>query len=1161
MGLPRYWVNTAALSLVVEDTDFAYSGLGPPIAMTRTYNSNDTRQYGRFGTLGLRSGMFGRGWSFAYNSWVTTINPYKGNQAFVYTGAGNFTGFMMPNQFCTGTPGEPDLYATPYYPAGNRDKLTLSCNGAGNPSTLIYEQKKDFTRYEYARAPCGLNFPTCDWALSSVTDKNGNKVEISRNTDGTINAITDAAGRVTSFAYNAASGMDKRCTSITYPNGLSSYYYYDAAGNLVRTKDLMENETLYTYNTSGYMTGMSVGGKNTSFAYDASVAPARISTVTNAMGKTQSYLKQYFNAQGNAVTDMAGNVSYFAADDEGLMTRTTDPLGYIAQKSYTNGLLTSYIDSMGESWARGYDARGNLTSSTNPAAGTTQYAYADNDDMISMTDPSNKNWQYEHDANHNLTRIIRPSGNSTRFTYTNGLLSSITDAGNNTRSFAYDSYGNIISSTDPLGRTTTMTYDAFGLNMLSETDPLGNTKSFSYDNNRRLTGITNADGSHRTLVYDCCSLTGITDENSNTTMIERNPLLKPLSVTDALGNATRYSYDLSNTLVGTSTPDGAATLVTPDKLYRPSTVTDPLGFSRTLTYNGNWLLTSLADERGKVTTVEYMNLKPIKNIDPLGNTLMFFYSAGRPSIWINARQDDGMYFNYTPDGQLMSLVATNGNIPVASFNYDSRGNLQQFQDASGTTVYAYDALNRVAGVTYPDSKTAGAAYNSVGLFSSVTYPGGVVAAYTYDNRNRVSSVSWGGNAITFSYDPAGNLLQETRSNGTGTGYAYDKRNLVTSIVHQKGVTPFAQMSYIRNAAGHVVQENNTLLALPAANTSAVAAYNDVNQISTWGADSYAYDADGNLTGISVGRAVNAVYDRQNRLTSLTRGGITTAYTYDGLGRRTKAVTGAQTVNYYHDAAGRLLFQSDGVGQVTAYYIYAGGRLVATGTPAGGYFFYHYDKTGNTIAVTNGSGDPAATYTYTPFGEITAKTGTFISPFTYVGAYGVMDEGSGFYFMKNRYYDAVTGKFIQKDPIGFKGGTNLYTYTGNNPIDYIDPKGLRGVGSGYTITYDGQVKPVLRDISGTSKFEDSVYELCFEKGTRKAADWIMKNNYFSRFSGFFTSGNRENTGYAEATEDRWLEQEFLEDPFGGVVTAVERTFDAADMDILDFEGADADMFYS
>jgi hypothetical protein len=52
----------------------------------------------------------------------------------------------------------------------------------------------------------------------------------------------------------------------------------------------------------------------------------------------------------------------------------------------------------------------------------------------------------------------------------------------------------------------------------------------------------------------------------------------------------------------------------------------------------------------------------------------------------------------------------------------------------------------------------------------------------------------------------------------------------------------------------------------------------------------------------------------------------------------------------------------------------------------------------------------------------------------------VDE-TGYVYMRSRYYDSGTGRFISEDPSGLAGGINLYIYAGNNPINYRDPTGL------------------------------------------------------------------------------------------------------------------------
>ncbi|OGS20460.1 MAG: hypothetical protein A2252_10525 [Elusimicrobia bacterium RIFOXYA2_FULL_39_19] len=109
------------------------------------------------------------------------------------------------------------------------------------------------------------------------------------------------------------------------------------------------------------------------------------------------------------------------------------------------------------------------------------------------------------------------------------------------------------------------------------------------------------------------------------------------------------------------------------------------------------------------------------------------------------------------------------------------------------------------------------------------------------------------------------------------------------------------------------------------------------------------------------------------------------------------------------------------------------------------FYYHYDSLGSMSAVTNSSGTVTNTYRYDPFGNLMNSTGKN-GRYSFVGAFGVENDGmSGLFHMGARYYDPTIGRFIQRDSVhGFVDDPltlNRYTYCSNNPINYIDPKGL------------------------------------------------------------------------------------------------------------------------
>jgi len=233
-------------------------------------------------------------------------------------------------------------------------------------------------------------------------------------------------------------------------------------------------------------------------------------------------------------------------------------------------------------------------------------------------------------------------------------------------------------------------------------------------------------------------------------------------------------------------------------------------------------------------------------------------------------------------------------------------------------------------------------------------------------------------------------------------------------------------------------------------------YNSGNQMTQGRKLTYGYDNNGNQTTKTVPAATDKswtqTWDFENRLVTMEKvkgtEKKTVTFTYDPQGRRigkqmtttVDGVTRTSTYAYVYDNDNIILETlTDDSGTTTTWYTHGAGTDEHLALERGGsFYYYHADGLGSVTTITDQQGSVVQSYEYDSFGMVKASTG-FRNSYTYTGR--EWDKETGLYYYRARYYDPMEGRFLSKDPIGFKGGINLYNYVQNNPINAIDPWGL------------------------------------------------------------------------------------------------------------------------
>jgi RHS repeat-associated protein len=616
------------------------------------------------------------------------------------------------------------------------------------------------------------------------------------------------------------------------------------------------------------------------------------------------------------------------------------------------------------------------------------------------------------------------------------MVAAAQDTQDPTSSYQYDANGNLIQTSDPRARVTNFNYDPLGRLRQQIQPPAAAgaarpTVDYVYDGLDQINSVT--DPRHVVTAYTVDGLGSRNVQSSRDTGVTSYTYYANGDVktrTDARGTVLTYYYDALNRLVRIADNAGVSDVFeydggassTPSAIGHLTKMTDESG-STTFSYDdvGRLLTKSqnvIASGYNHTFEVSYAygesgsaNGKVVSVTYPSGNRLNYSYDvAGRMSnIVLNPVNANGIGTNTAINIQLL------GAITYAPF-----GDVTGWQWGSGPTGYArtYDLAGRVVSYNLGNPATTGVqrtvSYDAAGRITVFTHVGASTApvpksldqSFSYDDLNRLTGFLSSSTRGTYQYDLNGNRI------GGSFGTA-------------------AYVNTVDTSSNRLV---STTGPLPAKTNS--------------------YDANGNLLNDGT---TKYVYNTRNRMVNVIVGNLNVTQVFNGFGQRVQRSNGGGM--FVYDEQGQLIGEYDTVtGNVTREIVYLGDLPVAvlnqtvTGTETTkntvtNIFNIYPDHLGTPRMITRAA-DGKIVWRWDnsdPFGLIPpdqnpSGVGLFTFNLRMPGQY--YDRDANLFYNYFRDYDPQTGRYVQSDPIGLKGGVNTYSYVGSDPIGYADPLGLK-----------------------------------------------------------------------------------------------------------------------
>ena len=174
--------------------------------------------------------------------------------------------------------------------------------------------------------------------------------------------------------------------------------------------------------------------------------------------------------------------------------------------------------------------------------------------------------------------------------------------------------------------------------------------------------------------------------------------------------------------------------------------------------------------------------------------------------------------------------------------------------------------------------------------------------------------------------------------------------------------------------------------------------------------------------------------------------VTTIYAYDAFGRRVTTRNAEGTERHVYDDNWQVVADLDEEGNVLRSYVWGEGidRLLAVKIGARVYTALT-DVQGTVWGYADEQGDVVARWTYDAWGNVLSEevdvSAAELRAVRYRFQGRERSAATGLTNFRMRWYDAETGRWLSKDPIGLSGGLNLYESFGNKPNVLTDPFGL------------------------------------------------------------------------------------------------------------------------